>query len=202
MNASIQIISQVWGATCVTAKGCFALSKWAQLVSPVFRQCLGLLVLYSSIILPSRAEEERFSTLLQNSPFGAGPTVPSAEPAMEFRGYVGEDSLWIFSLAYLETDGGVRSAWVELDESYRDFIVRSFDCATETLQVDHQGHLLNLKLTKSSAQLMHVPERINSGVEPPAHALSLEHLSAAEVEIYLSRTQLQATPENHDSDQP
>jgi len=55
--------------------------------------CCGasLLILGAGSLLSSGAEENRFGELLQNSPFGNEPTLLTAEPTLEFRGYVSEE---------------------------------------------------------------------------------------------------------------
>lgn len=99
--------------------------------------------------------EDRFSGLLTNSPFGP-PHAEKAgfEPAqgLEFRGYVGTGPTTLFSLACEGAGGQVRSVWLELGEPEGDFVVRSFDRASESVQVDHRGRSYNLKIKLGRVQ--------------------------------------------------
>lgn len=148
------------------------------------------------------AEENWLTDLAANSPFGMMSPVSVAEPTMEFRGYVFEEGILMFSLAYPDAGGRIHSAWVGLHEPFADCVVRSFDQATDTVQVEHRGQRLALKLKLNRVQLLHAPERPAAGVEPAAVADEKARLEAITTEIRRRRSLRQANAENHDLEQP
>lgn len=114
----------------------------------------GLLIFGLSSPLCAQREASPYVGLLQNSPFGLETTVPAIEPTLEFRGVVMENDGWLFSLATLDATGRTRSAWVGLDEPYADYLVRSFDSDSNTMQVERRGQRITLKLKLSRVQLL------------------------------------------------
>lgn len=118
--------------------------------------------------LPSRAEDDRFAGLLAKSPFGHEEALPASDPALEFRGYVYTDSILLFNIAHTDTAGRIRSDWVALGEPQAtDYVVRSFDQASDTVDVLYQGKRLSIKL-----KLSHVKGLATSELLPPATTIN------------------------------
>lgn len=125
---------------------------WSRVTRSV---CFGAGVIFLNLAssLLAQIEEDRFASLLQNSPFGIEPATPPTEPTLEFRGYVSEGEETVFSLACPNDKGQVRSTWVGLYEPYADYVVRSFDQANDTVQIEYHGQTFPLKLKLNRTQL-------------------------------------------------
>lgn len=140
------------------------------------------------------AGENRFSDLIANSPFGMSSSVPvsAVESTIELRGYVEEEGALMFSLARPDAEGRIRSAWVGLDEPFAAFVVRSFDQTTDTVQVEHRGQRLTLKLKLNRVRVLQAPERLEPGEEPVVVADDKARLEAISAEIRRRRALRQA----------
>lgn len=172
-------------------------------LSRVIRYGASPLIISFVTALVSWAEENRFAGLLANSPFGSGAVaIVVAEPALEFRGYVYTDETALFSMACPDASGRLRSAWVEIDEPNADYVVRSFDRASDTVDVEHRGHRFTLKLKLSRVQLLPAPERSPAGGDQAAVADEKTRLETISAEIRRRRALRQANAQNHDSAQP
>jgi hypothetical protein len=128
--------------------------------------------------------------------------VSAVESTIEFRGYVGEEGALKFSLARPDAEGRIRSAWVVLGEPFADYVVRSFDQTTDTVQVEHRGQRLTLKLKLSQVGLIPAPERSGSGIEPATVADDKARLETIAAEIRRRRALRLASAENQDLEQP
>lgn len=164
-------------------------------LSRVIRYGASLVIISFVTTLVSWAEENRFAGLLANSPFGSGAAaVVGAEPALEFRGYVYTEETAVFSIASPDASGRLRSAWVEIDEPNADYVVRSFDRASDTVDVEHRGHRLTLKLKLSRVQLLPAPERSPAGGDQAAVADEKTRLETISAEIRRRRKLRQGSP--------
>jgi hypothetical protein len=73
----------------------------------------------------------------------AASTAPTQDTALELRGVTALGDSQMFSIY----DSGRRmSSWTKLNEVGRDYIVRSYDAAKDTVTVDYQGRTLTLVL--------------------------------------------------------
>ena len=96
---------------------------------------------------PPAAPAASLQNLVANSPFGplasGAPGAPAGATPLEFRGTFVDGGERFFSV--LDT-GSRRAEWVALNEGGRPFVVKSFDPAKESIAVEFQGRVLDLKL--------------------------------------------------------
>ncbi len=120
---------------------------------------------------PAAAPAASLQNLVANSPFGplaSGPAggPPTATP-LEFRGTFVDGNERFFSIL----DAGSRRAeWVGLNESGRPFVVKSFDPDKESIAVEFQGRVLDLKLRDArivAAPMAAAPAAPNPGQPQP-----------------------------------
>lgn len=108
----------------------------------------------------AQSEPPSLQSLVGNSPFGTAASsaqnAPAAATPVEFRGTFVDGGERFFSLV---DTGTRRSEWVSLNETGRPFTVKNYDAERETITVEYQGRVLNLKL--HSAKI---------GVLPPMQA--------------------------------
>lgn len=73
----------------------------------------------------------------------AAATAPAKDATLELRGImsVGDEQMFSIYDATRKT-----SAWTRLNETGRDYIVRSYDTAKDTVTIDYQGRTLTLAL--------------------------------------------------------
>lgn len=124
-----------------------------------------------------------------------------SEEVLEFRGYVGVDATALFSLAHIDADGRVRSFWLELGEPEGDFVVQSFDQASESVQVYHRGRSYNLKIKLGRVQqLPPMPAQgIPTGmIDPVGDMKGKERIEALATEIRRRRAIRPSNPETTD----
>ena len=88
-------------------------------------------------------EDEPFSNLLANSPFG--PAVSAEEtsqadvPTVGFRGYYHADGEWFFNVVPGDSTSEQRGAWIGIGEPNGELLVKSFDPQAETVEVSIGG---------------------------------------------------------------
>lgn len=111
--------------------------------------------------------------LAKNSPFM--PPATSAAPAptenapLELRGVLGTGADALFNIY---DPSRKRSAWVRAnDADGREFVVRSFDAGSTTVQVEHGGRSLSLKLAEAkilplAANAVPMPAPVPGGPTP------------------------------------
>lgn len=104
-----------------------------------------------------------FDNLLKNSPFGT-PAVRTSEQekfdtGLEFRGILSDGGEKFFSLHDLRTQ---TASWVGLNEPGFRFLVRHYDPARSTVEVECEGRLVTLAL-KPSKILPLIPAPAGSG---------------------------------------
>jgi hypothetical protein len=141
------------------------------------------LPLLALLILPVLAQSAAptapaasLQNLVANSPFGPvanGPTggPPTATP-LEFRGTFVDGGERFFSV--LDT-GSRRAEWVALNETGRPFVVKAYDADKESIAVEFQGRVLDLKLRDArvvAAPLQAAPAAApNAAPTPPGQPM-------------------------------
>lgn len=103
-------------------------------------------------------------SLARKSPFMPPATSAAAAPTenspLELRGVLGTGADALFNIY---DPSRKRSAWVKANEADgREFVVRSFDQGGQTVQVEHGGRTLTLKLAEAKI----VPMAVNAAPMP------------------------------------
>lgn len=100
-------------------------------------------------------------------PAGANPSAPSQDAQLELRGIMAVGNTTMFSIYDL---GRRNSVWARLNESGREFVVRGYDAARDSVTVDYQGRVLTLALhtAKVVAAPVNMPQPANAGPTAPA----------------------------------
>lgn len=112
------------------------------------------------------------SSLAGPSPFAPPATAteaaaPTPDATLELRGIMASGDSYMFSIY----DSTKRiSTWLGLNEIGREFVVRSYDDARDTVTVDHAGRTLTLalKTAKVAAAPVVAPSAANFAPPPPA----------------------------------
>lgn len=153
-------------------------------VFPGWRAAVSLIVL----LVSAQAEAgESFASLLANSPFGAVTPVETDQqpeiPTMGFRGYFHADGKWFFNVVPGDSTSGQRGAWIGLGEPNGDLLVRSFDPATEILEVEHRGRNWSLHLVKARIQSLPRGGQVADSEEPAVNPAKQERLKNIAAEV-------------------
>ncbi|MBI5382058.1 MAG: hypothetical protein HZA31_09185 [Opitutae bacterium] len=104
--------------------------------------------------------------LTSDSPFlpagGAAAAGPAENATLEFRGMMVRNGEEVFCLVDTSTPAK-KSVWIKTNETGRDFIVKSYDPASDTLTVDNRGRILQITLLKPKVGSSGAPMAIASG---------------------------------------
>lgn len=117
-------------------------------MSPHFRFLLWVLPVLTGASVSGAVSLDE---LVKSSPFmPAGqesvPVAPTENAAVEFRGMITTPTGVLFGLYDRTKQTG---AWVGKDEKDADFVVKSYDPASDMLSVDYHGQKFNLTLSSS-----------------------------------------------------
>lgn len=107
---------------------------------------IGILLIAGSV----HAQPAVYRTLLEKSPFGqpASTDRPTSAPAggPEFCGYSAENDEFLFALSWRSPDGGTRTEWLRLRESFRGARIVAFDETRACLTVENADAVTVLPL--------------------------------------------------------
>lgn len=105
------------------------------------RILLATALLLPGLALPARAQST--SPFLPPAAVNAPTVATAADTALELRGIMAAGDQQMFSIY----DAAKKmSSWTRLNDTSRDFVVRTFDAARDTVTVDYQGRTLTLTL--------------------------------------------------------
>lgn len=132
----------------------------------------GLLAALLLLTPPLAAVTRAASSLAGPSPFAPPATAaeaaaPTPDATLELRGIMASGDSYMFSIY----DSTKRiSTWLGLNEIGREFVVRSYDDARDTVTVDHAGRTLTLalKTAKVAAAPAMAQPAANFAPPPPA----------------------------------
>jgi len=207
VDPSCSAVNGAWSMKYTCASSCFphpglnhnSSAGLMAYFSRIIRGSAGLFTLSTVTVMKTWAGESRFIGLLENSPFQLAAPAPAVEPTVEFRGYIIESGITMFSLTCPSTKGRSQSAWVVLDELFADYVVRSFDQATDTVQVEHRGKRLTLELKLNRVQPLQARQPPTIDVDPPIVADDKPQPDSIVVEtLRRHRALRQANTVNHD----
>lgn len=132
-------------------------------------------------------EDETFSNLLANSPFGPAVSAEEASqadvPTVGFRGYYHAEGEWFFNVVPGDSTSEQRGAWIGIGEPNGELLVKSFDLQAETVEVKHRGRNWTLHLMKARIQRLSAPNEAAASEEPMVSAREQERLKKIAEEI-------------------
>ncbi|HYP17883.1 MAG TPA: hypothetical protein VEQ65_11790, partial [Opitutus sp.] len=93
--------------------------------------------------------------------------VPTQDAAIELRGIMATDVGFMVSI-YDSTHRS--STWLRLNETGREFVVRSHDAARDTGTVEHQGRTVTLALKTAKVSAAPAAQPVVANTPPPPNA--------------------------------
>jgi hypothetical protein len=112
---------------------------------------------------------QRFGSLLDNSPFGASPQNTDAVALpLELRGICAEGEKWLFAIYEISKS---KSSWIELGVQENGFYISKYHPNDETVTLKYAGRTYSLKLkkaliaqaTETDDSPLHNPENVGLG---------------------------------------